>query len=138
MQDVQQLTAPTRVRSNSAVSSNVLIGVILIVVMLVGGYFRFVGLNWEDFTHLHPDERFMTDVVQGLGRQLNPSGDDLSRTEQIADCLARYPDTGGKGSYFDARCSPWNPLNANSSHGLYVYGTLPLFMARGAAELSFA
>ncbi|MBK8032664.1 MAG: glycosyltransferase family 39 protein [Chloroflexi bacterium] len=134
MQDVQQLTAPPRVRSSSAVNSNVLVGVILLVTMLAGGYFRFVGLNWDDFTHLHPDERFMTDVVQGLGRQLNPSGDELSRAEQIADCLSRYPDTGGRGAFFDARCSPWNPLNANQAHGLYVYGTLPLFMARGAAE----
>lgn len=138
MQDVQQLTAPPRRatsrRTRTTVSSSLLIGVILIAVMLLGGYFRFVGLNWDDFTHLHPDERFLTDVVQGLGRQLNPSGGELSRTEQIADCLARYPDTGGRGAFFDARCSPWNPLNANQNHGLYVYGTLPLFMARGAAE----
>jgi len=134
MQDVQHLSAPPRVRTSRAVNSNLLIGVILIAVMLIGGYFRFVGLNWDDFTHLHPDERFLTDVSQGLGRQLNPSGGELERAEQVADCLARYPDTGGRGTFFDARCSPWNPLNANSSHGLYVYGTLPLFMVRGAAE----
>ncbi|MBE2267638.1 MAG: glycosyltransferase family 39 protein [Anaerolinea sp.] len=137
MQDVQQLTAPrySARQRTTTVSSSLLISVVLITTMLIGGYFRFVGLNWDDFTHLHPDERFLTDVVQGLGRQLNPSGGELQRAEQISYCLATYPDTGGKGTFFDARCSPWNPLNANSSHGLYVYGTLPLFIARGAAEL---
>ncbi len=115
--------------------SNILVGVLLGMTMLIGGYFRFVGLNWDDFTHLHPDERFFTDVAQGLGRSLNPSGDEVRRNEQIAECERRYPETFGVGGYFDALCSTLNPLNANSGHGLYVYGTLPLFMARGAAEL---
>lgn len=115
--------------------ADVLVGILLIGVMLVGGYFRFVGLNWDDFTHLHPDERFLTDVAMGLGRSLNPSGTDTERAEQIAECLERYPDNAGIGTYFDARCSPWNPHNANSNHGMYVYGTLPLFMARGMGEL---
>ena len=67
---------------------------LLIVVMLIGGYFRFAGLNWDDFTHLHPDERFLTDVAQGLGRQLNPSGD--NQAEHIANlyCSATPIATG--------------------------------------------
>jgi len=32
----------------------------LIAVVVVGGYFRFVGYNWDDFAGLHPDERFLT------------------------------------------------------------------------------
>jgi len=114
---------------------DVLLSILLIGILLLGGYFRFVGLNWDDFTHLHPDERFLTDVAMGLGRGLNPSGSDSERAEQIAECLERYPDNAGIGTYFDARCSTWNPHNANSNHGMYVYGTLPLFMARGMGEL---
>lgn len=33
---------------------------LLAAIVLIGGYFRFVGLNWDDFTGLHPDERFLT------------------------------------------------------------------------------
>ncbi|MCK6579102.1 MAG: DUF2298 domain-containing protein [Anaerolineae bacterium] len=124
-----------RTRTGAVARSDLLVGALLISIMLIGGAFRFMGLNWDDFTHLHPDERFLTDVAQGLGRNLNPSGDALQREEQIALCRERYPETDGKGSYFDAFCSPLNPLNANSSHGLYVYGTLPLFIARGAADV---
>lgn len=37
-----------------------LIPVILIGIVLLGGYLRFNGLNWDDFSALHPDERFLT------------------------------------------------------------------------------
>lgn len=107
----------------------------MVIVMLAGGYFRFVGLNWDDFTHLHPDERFLTGVAATLGGALNPSGSGEARSAQIATCAARYPDTGGVGTYFDALCSTLNPLNSLSSTGLYVYGTLPLFIARGAGDM---
>ncbi|MDQ7037439.1 MAG: DUF2298 domain-containing protein, partial [Anaerolineae bacterium] len=42
-------------------------------------------------------------------------------------CNYQYPETGGIGGYFDARCSTLNPHNTNV--GMYAYGTLPLFMA---------
>ncbi|MEO0565497.1 MAG: hypothetical protein AAF125_25545, partial [Chloroflexota bacterium] len=41
-------------------TSNLVVAVLLALVLAVGGYFRFVGLNWDDYTHLHPDERFLT------------------------------------------------------------------------------
>ena len=140
MQAMGTLKINTNVRVQRAAAgtvarSNLIVGVLLVFTMLIGGYFRFGGLNWDDFTHLHPDERFLTDVAQGLGRQLNPSGGEIEVATQLETCRARYPDTGGVGGYFDALCSTLNPLNANSGHGLYVYGTLPLFIARGSAEL---
>src|SRR5690606_1439178 len=108
--------------------------------MLVGGYFRFVGLNWDDFSHLHPDERFLTQVATAIGGGLHPTesqADNITSSEQIELCLARYPNSGGAAplprGYFDALCSTLNPHNAGQ--GLYVYGTLPLFAARGAADL---
>ncbi|MFQ3566485.1 MAG: DUF2298 domain-containing protein [Aggregatilineales bacterium] len=143
MQDVSfhsRVETRAAVERRSRVSSNLLVAVALSVIMLAGGYFRFVGLNWDDFTHLHPDERFLTDVAQGLGRSLNLSEPNPElREQQLRECLERYPETGGAApmpaGFFDARCSTFNPHNANSGHGMYVYGTLPLFMARGTAEL---
>ena len=135
MQEVRRLPELVISDSRTTVRSEVIVGVLLVLVMLVGGYFRYVGLNWDDFTHLHPDERFLTDVAQGLGEQLNPSGGSAQAAAQVSECLRRYPDSAGKGPYFDSLCSTLNPLNANSAHGIYVYGTLPLFITKGAGAL---
>ena len=51
--------------------SDVLVGVLLVLVMRIGGYFRFVGQNWDDYTHWHPDERFLTQVVSALDGPLS-------------------------------------------------------------------
>jgi YYY domain-containing protein len=138
MQEVRALISPPAVatRQRTAVGSNVLVGALLILIMVAGGYFRYAGLNWDDFTHLHPDERFLTQVVAALGGRLSMTGQDAAKAEQLRDCMTRYPETGGVGPFFDARCSNYNPHNIG--HGLYVYGTLPLFIARGAAELMAA
>lgn len=115
--------------------SRVLVSVLLLGIMLLGGYLRYVGLNWDDFTHLHPDERFLTQVVSSLnGRTLSPSkGSEEERRAQLRACLERYPENNGVGGFFDTACSTLNPHNVG--YGLYVYGTLPLFIARGTAEL---
>ena len=114
--------------------SNVVVGALLVLVMLLGGYFRFVGLNWDDYTHLHPDERFLTGVVASLGGGFAfTDTDPAERQAHLERCLARYPDTGGKGGYFDADCSPYNPHNVGN--GLYVYGTLPLFIVKAVADI---
>src|SRR4051794_16939083 len=94
--------------------SDVLVGVLLILVLAAGAYFRFVGQNWDDYTHLHPDERFLTGVASSLGGALDPSGGDKAAA-QVATCRERYPDTGGAAtSIFDSQCSTWYPKNANS------------------------
>lgn len=47
---------------------------VLAVILAIGAYFRFNGLNWDATQHLHPDERFLTMVesslqpVQNLGQ----------------------------------------------------------------------
>ncbi len=116
-----------------SVTSRVIVGVLLLAIMLLGGYFRFVGLNWDDFTHLHPDERFLTGVASAIGGGLSLTDDPPEiRQQRYEECLAAYPDTSGVGGFFDARCSNLNPHNVGN--GLYVYGTLPLFLTRGAAE----
>ena len=109
--------------------------VALLCLLLAGAWLRFNGLNWDDFTNLHPDERFLTDVAASIGgglRSTEPAGE-AARSAQLAECLQRYPESYGAGPYFDTHCSTLNPHNAGK--GLYVYGTLPLFLARVAGEL---
>lgn len=112
--------------------ADVIFGALLVIIIACAIYFRFVGQNWDDFTHLHPDERFLTQVAEGIGRPLSITGPDAEG--QMARCRERYPTTGGVGPYFDAQCSNWYPRNVG--FGLYVYGELPLFTVRVAAELT--
>ncbi|MBE0688983.1 MAG: glycosyltransferase family 39 protein, partial [Anaerolineae bacterium] len=122
-------------------TGNVIVAVALVALMLIGGYFRFVGQNWDDFTSLHPDERFLMQVSSGIGGPTTLSyADPGSLTPELAEqqamCMQRYPATNGIGGYFDAACSPYNPQNVG--FGTFVYGTLPTFSARAVAEFTAA
>lgn len=84
------------------------LAVLLVGILMVGAYFRFIGLNWDSNQHLHPDERFLTMVETSIS-----------------------PVTSLK-EYFSTETSSLNPHNRG--YGFYVYGTLPLFMVRYIAE----
>ncbi|MCA9914238.1 MAG: hypothetical protein KC496_12865, partial [Anaerolineae bacterium] len=40
--------------------NRIVILTLLLAIVLVGGFLRFMSLNWDDFAGLHPDERFLT------------------------------------------------------------------------------
>ncbi len=119
-------------------TGNLIVAVALLVLVAVGGYFRFVGQNWDDFSSLHPDERFLMQVASGIGGPTtlsysDPAGLTEEQAAQRTLCYQRYPTTSGIGGYFDADCSPWNPQNVG--FGTFVYGTLPTFSTRAVAEI---
>lgn len=70
--------APEQVSINtSQLRTNVIVGILLTIIVLIGGYFRFVGSNWDDFTNLHPDERFLTlNLLPQLGGALEFTPDE--------------------------------------------------------------
>lgn len=78
--------------------------VALAAILLLGGYFRFTGLNWDDFTHLHPDERFLTSATAKL--------------ETVSDPFL----------YLRTSESPLNPYN--KGEGFYVYGNFPMTVTK--------
>ncbi len=80
----------------------------LALVMLTAWGYRSLGRNWDETYGLHPDERFLAMVLTAI---------------EPVDSLAEY---------FDTQRSSLNP--ANRGLGFFVYGTLPLFMIRYAAE----
>lgn len=79
---------------------------LLILILLIGAYFRFIGLSWDEDQHLHPDERFITMAAEQIH---TPESFSL---------------------YFDTERSPLNPF----STGSYTYGMFPLFLTRYVAE----
>jgi hypothetical protein len=84
--------------------SNLIFNLALILILLVGTFLRFSGIDWGEYSFMHPDERFLLMV----GSSIEP-----------VDSLSEY---------FDTANSSLNPHNRG--HGFYVYGTLPLFLAR--------
>lgn len=74
--------------------------VIIICILALGTFLRLYNINWDQNQHLHPDERFLTMVVDG---------------ETLPKSFLEY---------LDPKRSPLNPYN--SGHGFFVYGTLPL------------
>jgi YYY domain-containing protein len=83
--------------------------ILLLITLVIGAYFRFTGLNWDANEHLHPDERFLTMVASSIAPLENPQ------------------------DYFNTEKSTLNPNNRG--YGFYVYGTLPLFIVRGVADM---
>jgi YYY domain-containing protein len=76
---------------------------LLVLILAAGAYFRFTGVDWDAGQHVHPDERFLTMVVDGI------------RPVPLSQ-------------YFNTSVSTLNPNNVG--YGFYVYGTLPLFIVR--------
>jgi YYY domain-containing protein len=80
----------------------------LFVILGVATYFRFIGINWGEEQYLHPDERFLVWV-----------GSDIAPVKSLTE-------------YFNTATSSLNPHNRG--HGFFVYGTLPMFLARYLVE----
>ena len=100
---------------------------LLIGVLLIGAYFRLVGINWGEYQYLHPDERFLVWV----GSDITPVKC-LDASYPLEACPPDQKSWLSWGEYYDTVNSTLNPHNRG--HKFYVYGTLPLFMARYAVE----
>jgi YYY domain-containing protein len=99
----------------------------LVAILLVGTYFRVIGLNWDEDQHLHPDERFLTMVETGL--QVKKCAEPSTPVEVCPPEQKRWLSFS---DYFNTATSPLNPHNRG--YGFFVYGTLPIFAVRYAAE----
>ena len=102
-------------KKNNAVLSKLALVILFIFIILLGAYLRIYGINWDQDFHLHPDERFLTMVETSISP--------VSSFQE----------------YFNTATSSLNPhnildANGNSVFPFFVYGTLPLFIVRYAAE----
>ncbi|RPI33157.1 MAG: phospholipid carrier-dependent glycosyltransferase, partial [Chloroflexota bacterium] len=104
--------------------------ILLLLVLLLGAYFRMVGIYWGEYQYLHPDERFLVWV----GTDITPLKC-LDETLAVEVCPPDQKTWMGFKEYFDTARSTLNPHNRN--HGFYVYGTLPMFLTRYLVEMVF-
>ena len=96
-------------RAFSAIRQETLVVPVVLAILAVALGLRLYGLNWDagfDWTP-HPDERAI-----------------LAKTAELSP-----PSLGNPGVLFDAERSPWNPR-------WFPYGSLPLYLLRGAQILS--
>ncbi|MBZ0307904.1 MAG: glycosyltransferase family 39 protein, partial [Anaerolineae bacterium] len=94
---------------------------VLLAILTLALLLRLVGLNWDDHSHLHPDERFLTGMASDIGE-----------AESLTSSTRERCQGSGKYEYFNTACSVYNPSNV--ADGSYAYGTLPLFIVRIAAQ----
>jgi YYY domain-containing protein len=83
---------------------------LLALILAAGAVLRLRGFLWDEGHHLHPDERFISMVEEKV----------------------TFP--GSLSAYFDSARSTLNPYN--NGFGSFVYGTLPMVLAKAAGKLA--
>lgn len=102
---------------------------LFVLVLLMAGYLRLTGVDWGEGYHQHPDELFLTGVLDNLRAQTcdDPAFSlDACPPEQKRWLTVR--------EYFDTPTSTLNPHNRG--YAFFVYGTLPMTIVRYAIDLT--
>ncbi|MFN8384408.1 MAG: DUF2298 domain-containing protein [Anaerolineales bacterium] len=101
---------------------------IFILVLLMAGYLRFAGYNWGEGYHQHPDELFLTGVLDNLRAHACKDID-----TPVDACPPERQRWMTISEYFDSSTSTLNPYNRGNA--FFVYGDLPMTMVRVGMEL---
>lgn len=94
------------------------------LILMAAFLLRLTGLNWDNHSYLQPDERFLTTIASKIGN-------DGYLTEASRE---RCSASGQPNQFFNTACSSYNPNNINE--GSFAYGTLPLYIVRGVAQIA--
>ncbi|HUG33761.1 MAG TPA: DUF2298 domain-containing protein, partial [Anaerolineales bacterium] len=103
--------------------------ILLLLVLVLAGYLRLIGVDWGEGQHQHPDENFLSGVLGSL--QAHKCADETTPVESCPEDQKRWL---GIGDYFDSKTSTLNPYNRGYS--FFVYGNLPMTMVRITAEVT--
>jgi len=95
----------------------------------MAGYLRLAGFNWGEGYHQHPDELFLTGVVNNLRAQA--CDDPLIPVDSCPEDQKHWLSIG---EYFDTDTSPLSPYNRGNA--FFVYGNLPMTLIRYGMELT--
>ena len=101
--------------------------ILFILVFLVAGYLRIVGYDWGEGQHQHPDELFLTGVLDNL--RAHTCNDPAIPIDACPEENQRWMTVS---EYFDSTTSTLNPYNRG--FGFFVYGNLPMTVTRVLME----
>ena len=90
------------------------------LIIALAAVLRFTGVNWDNGSQLHPDERFLFMVEGALRPGFVATGANGSTVQTRSAPIWEY--------YFDSARSGLNPHNVG--YGFFVYGTFPLFATK--------
>jgi hypothetical protein len=90
---------------HESVDGRVLVAATLLCIVLFGGWLRLSNANWDSGQHLHPDERYLTNVGSAI----------------------KWPSSPWQ--YLDVHDSPLSPYRTEAGRD-YLYGQLPLFAGK--------
>jgi len=93
----------------------------------MAGYLRIAGYNWGEGQHQHPDELFLTGVLDNLRAKTCEDP-----TLPVDGCLPEERRWLTLGEYFDSSTSTLNPYVRG--HAFFVYGNLPMTITRVLLE----
>jgi YYY domain-containing protein len=101
--------------------------VLFLLVLALAGYLRLTGVAWGESQHQHPDELFLSGVLDSLRAHKC-----LDEAIPVEACPPEQKRWISIGDYFNSKTSPLNPYN----HGFafFVYGDLPMTIVRVAVE----
>ncbi|HRJ57811.1 MAG TPA: DUF2298 domain-containing protein [Anaerolineales bacterium] len=101
--------------------------VLFVFVLLMAGYLRVAGYDWGEGYHQHPDELFLTGVLDNMRAHVceDPS-------IPVDSCLPENKRWMTISEYFDSSTSTLSPYNRG--YGFFVYGNLPMTLTRVLME----
>ena len=102
---------------------------LFILVLLMAGYLRLTGFNWGEGYHQHPDELFLTGVLDNL--RAHVCKDSLVPVDACPPDQQRWMTIS---EYFDSSTSTLSPYNRGNA--FFVYGNLPMTLVRVGMEMA--
>ena len=100
---------------------------LFVLILLMAGYLRIAGYNWGEGYHQHPDELFLTGVLDNL--RAHACEDPNLPVDACPPEQRRWLTPA---EYFDSATSTLNPYNRG--YGFFVYGDLPMTAMRVLME----
>lgn len=101
---------------------------LFILILLMAGFLRLAGFNWGEGYHQHPDELFLSGVLDNL--RAHACEDPLVPIDACPPDQQRWITLG---EYFDSDTSTLSPYNRG--HAFFVYGNLPMTLVRVGLEM---
>ncbi|MBL8077147.1 MAG: hypothetical protein JNM55_04230 [Anaerolineales bacterium] len=102
---------------------------LFVTILLIAGVLRFGGFNWGEGYHQHPDELFLMGVLDNL--RAHVCDEPSIPVDACPQELTRWMTVG---EYLNGSTSTLNPYNRG--YGSFVYGNLPMTVARIAMEVT--